>query len=173
MIFRRVSLLMLALVLAACTESTEHVKEAASSYLSARLNGDFITAAAFVDEASQNRLEDLELLVLTESTEGFAGEFDISEVLVDGQKASVVYTLIGYGEDTLDLVKVDGHWKIDLMRPSAVPDAGVLWQDLRELEEADTLMEKEIHALDQMLLEEDSLGDEFDMPVFEEVDTTL
>lgn len=153
-------------LLCACTPDEGPVKVAADAYLHARLNGDFVRMAEHVDEASADRLEDLELLVLTEATEDFAAEYSIDKVLFVDGNALVVYTLIGFGQDTLEMVKRGESWKIDLSSSSAVPDAGVLWQELRGLEEIDTT-QRELRALDRMLLEEDSLEEAFDLPGFD------
>ncbi len=167
-----VFLFVIALANSACVEDQAPVSEAAHSYLSARLTGDFVTAGEFVTEASRDRLEDLELLVLTESAERFAGEFEVGKVTMEGDEALVAYTLKGYGDDTLALKKDGEFWRVDLTHPAAVPDAGVLWQELHALEEVDTIMNREVEALDNMLLNEDSLMEEFDLSAFEE-DTTL
>lgn len=150
-----------------CKKDEAPIRENAQAYLSARLAGDFATSAKYVDEASVDRLEDLELLVLTESTEDFVGEFTIDEVVFDRKKTLVVYTLRGYGQDTLEMIPSGEEWKVDLSSHSAVPDAGVLWQELMELEISDTT-QKEIRALDRVLLNEDSIGETFDLPIFEE-----
>jgi len=150
-----------------CKKEEAPIRETAQAYLSARLSSDFATAAQYVDEASVDRLEDLELLVLTESTEDFVGEFTIDEVVFSQQKTLVVYTLRGYGQDTLEMIPSGEEWKVDLSSNSAVPDAGVLWQELIDLEISDTT-QKEIKALDRALFEEDSIGEAFDLPVFEE-----
>lgn len=150
-----------------CEQDEAPIRETAQDYLTARLSSDFVTAAEYVDEASVDRLEDLELLVLTESTEDFVGEFTIDEVVFARQKTLVVYTLRGYGQDTLEMISVGESWKVDLSSNSAVPDAGVLWQELIELEVSDTT-QKEVKALDRALFEEDSIGEAFDLPVFEE-----
>lgn len=150
-----------------CKNEEAPIRKTAQSYLTARLSGDFATAAQYVDVASVDRLEDLELLVLTESTEDFVGEFSIDKVVFGKNKTLVVYTLRGYGQDTLEMIPSGEEWKVDLSSNSAVPDAGVLWQELMELEESDTT-QKEIKALDRVLFEEDSIGEAFDLPVFEE-----
>lgn len=163
---------LLSLGITGCVKDETPVRETAQAYLTARLNSDFVTSAQYVDEASVDRLEDLELLVLTEVTEDFVGEFTIDEVVFVKQKALVVYTLRGYGQDTLEMVSHGEEWKVDLSSNSAVPDAGVLWQELRELEFADTT-QKELKALDRVLFEEDSIGEAFDVPRFEEDLTPL
>lgn len=156
----------MAVSMTACAPDETPVRETADAYLSARLSGDFVAMADYVDAESADRLEDLELLVLTEATEDFVAEYTIDQVIFEEAKAHVVYTLVGFGQDTLELLKRDATWKVDLSSNSAVPDAGVLWQELRGLEEIDTT-QRELKALDRILLEEDSLGEAFDAPVFE------
>ena len=154
------------LLLTACTPDEAPVRETADAYLTARLKGDFVAMAEYVDKESADRLEDLELLVITESSEDFTAEYTIDDIIFETGKAHVVYTLVGFGQDTLELLQREASWKIDLSSNSAVPDAGVLWQELRGLEEIDTT-QRELKALDRILLEEDSLGEAFDAPVFE------
>lgn len=166
----RISLLLLTVLIVVtfgCAKDEAPILETAQAYLTARLSGDFATSAQFVDEGSVDRLEDLELLVLTESSEDFVGEFTIDEVVFARQKVLVVYTLRGYGQDTLEMVPSGEEWKVDLSSSSAVPDAGVLWQELRELEVSDTT-QKEVRALDRVLFDEDSIGEAFDLPTIEE-----
>lgn len=162
-------MILLTLVVTAfgCKKDEAPIRETAQAYLTARLSSDFATAAQYVDEVSVDRLEDLELLVLTESTEDFVAEFTIDEVVFAREKTLVVYTLRGYGQDTLEMIPSGEEWKVDLSSHAAVPDAGVLWQELVELEVSDTT-QKEVRALDRALFEEDSIGEAFDLPAFEE-----
>lgn len=163
---RLILLLSITGMITACSPDETPVRQTADAYLAARLEGDFQLMADYVDTESADRLEDLELLVLTEASEDFVAEYTIDRILFEGGKAHVVYTLVGFGQDTLELLKRDESWKVDLSSNSAVPDAGVLWQELRGLEEIDTT-QRELKALDRILLEEDSLGESFDAPVFD------
>lgn len=143
-------------LLQGCTKDEAPVRQVAQSYLEARLSGDFATAGTWVTDASKVQLEDLEMFMITESGAELPGRFTVGKVIFSGNHAAVVYELAGYGEDTLDLVWLNETWKVDLSGPSAVPDAGVLWQDLRELEGEDTTA-RELRAIDRMLFQEDSL----------------
>ncbi len=148
--------LLIAFFVSSCQPDEAPVKSSAEAYLSARLSGDFATAARWVTDSSKNRVEDLEMFALTTSGSSSAPAFSIQKVVFIRNKAAVIYRLEGYGEDTLDLVEVGDQWLVDLSSPSAVPDAGVLWQELQGLEAEDTTS-RELNALDRVLFEEDSL----------------
>ncbi len=142
--------------LLSCEKDEAAVRLSANAYLEARLQGDFTSASQWVAPESRDRLEDLEMMVLTESEGEFPEKFTLEKVIWDGDKASVLYALQGYGQDTLDLVLQEEKWLVDLSSASAVPDAGMLWHELRELEESDTTAH-DLRAIERSLLEEDSL----------------
>lgn len=146
----------LSLLWISCESEAPVVEAVAHAYLKARLGGDFATASEWVAANSQDRLEDLELLVITGPAEARPDSFSIEEIRIRDGYAAVIYDLAGFGGDTLDLVKGADGWQVDLTAESAVPDAGVLWQELKELEMQDTVS-RDLRAMDHILFEEDSL----------------
>lgn len=160
-------LLLLSMVIWSCQPDEAPVKSSAEAYLTARLSGDFSTAAKWVTDSSRYRVEDLEMFTLTSPAGNPAPSFSIRKVVFLQNRAAVIYRLEGYGEDTLDMALIGDAWLVDLSSPSSVPDAGVLWQELQVLEAEDTTS-RELNALDRVLFEEDTAGKPEEQILFEE-----
>lgn len=145
-------------LLSACGNEVESIREAAHKYLEARLSGEFEVAEAYVSEESIPLLMELEDMTKEMGTIGEVEMvFNILEVAQKGKRAQVSYQIQGLGVETLEVAQLDNEWEVVLSTQS-IPDAGLLMMELIHLEQEDNiLIGKE--ALDAILIQEE-LDDE-------------
>lgn len=149
-------LMVLALIpiLFSCQPSDDSIRGTAHKFLDARLEGDFIKAASFITDSSLEQLQ--ELAILSEEYAKPDAEklkYRIMNFDDKGSQAQVSYLIEGYGEEKLYLAKENNKWKV-VLSPLSIPDAGLLMQELRGLEQEDSA-DIDVETYDLMLMQED------------------
>lgn len=136
-----------------CSSPDSTARGVAHKYLEARLKGDFSEAAKYVFEDSKDLFEELEEMAFEYADQAPVKIVHlIKNVKESGKSAEVSYNIEGSSEETLNMIKDGGEWKV-LLLPQSVPDAGLLVLELKALEKEDsTDIDKE--TLDQILINE-------------------
>jgi hypothetical protein len=129
----KMSLLAVAVaVIAACGGGSNDPKAVAQHFLDALQKQDYAEAKKHATKESEEMLNTLESLAEMggDAAKTEPKKVTISEVKEDGDNATATYTVEGEdGSQTLDLVKVDGDWKVEFAKPDMDMGGDEEWED--------------------------------------------
>ncbi|MEO1448394.1 MAG: hypothetical protein AAFV07_02640 [Bacteroidota bacterium] len=154
--YRLVATLFLLGVLAcACQPDHDAPREIAHKYLKARLDQKFGEASQYLSQESVEHFLALEALSL-EFEPLTSPSYRIISVDQKGAEAQVTYQINGTDQDQLELVRKDTHWMVQLTELS-IPDAGLLYQELKSLEQEEA-QDLDLEDLHKLILEDEEVG---------------